>query len=202
LVATGTDIKPLEVVMFMRDVRSEQYFEQMRGRGARTILASDLQRATPSAERKDRFIIVDAIGVTESCKTPTEPLERDRTVSLEALLERVAFGHTDEDTWATLAGRLARLQRRLALGADAELVGLRRLRAGDADRATADDRAGGRCRDGCGGVPAHPDSRADRGTCIDRVAERTRRRSRRAAARQPPTAGDDGTAARSRARPW
>lgn len=122
MVATGTDIKPLEVVIFLRDVRSAQYFEQMRGRGARTILPTDLQRATPSAERKDRFIIVDAVGVTESVKTPTEPLERDRTLSLEALLERVAFGHTDEDTCATLAGRLARLERRLPDPARAELT--------------------------------------------------------------------------------
>ena len=121
MVATGTDIKPLEVVVFLRDVRSAQYFEQMRGRGARTILPTDLQRATPSAERKDRFIIVDAVGVTESVKTPTEPLERDRTLSLEALLERVAFNHIDEDTCATLAGRLARLERRLPDPAKAEL---------------------------------------------------------------------------------
>jgi type I restriction enzyme R subunit len=124
MVATGTDIKPLEVVIFLRDVRSAQYFEQMRGRGARTILPSDLQRATPSAERKDRFIIVDAVGVTESVKTPSEPLERDRTLSLEALLERVAFGNTDEDTCATLAGRLARLERRLPDPVRAELNGL------------------------------------------------------------------------------
>ncbi|MCX8133299.1 MAG: DEAD/DEAH box helicase family protein [Roseococcus sp.] len=121
MVATGTDIRPREVVMFLRDMRSAQYFEQMRGRGARTILPSDLRRATPSAERKDRFIIVDAVGVTESAKTPTEPLERDRTLSLEALLERVAFGHADEDSCATLAGRLARLAARLPEPARAAL---------------------------------------------------------------------------------
>ncbi len=124
MVATGTDIKALEVVMFLRDVRSSQYFEQMRGRGARTILDSDLQRATPSAHHKDRFIVVDAVGVTESVKTPSEPLERDRTVSLEALLERVAFNHTDEDTCATLAGRLARLESRLPPEARAEVARL------------------------------------------------------------------------------
>lgn len=129
MVATGTDIKPLEVVMFLRDVRSAQYFEQMRGRGARTILDTDLQRVTPSAKRKDRFLVVDAIGVTESCKTPSEPLERERTVSLEALLERVGFGHTDEDTCATLAGRLVRLARSLPAPACAELAAL----AGAAD---------------------------------------------------------------------
>lgn len=124
MVATGTDIRPLEVVMFLRDVRSAQYFEQMRGRGARTILDTDLQRATPSARRKDRFIIVDAVGVTESCKTPSEPLERERTASLETLLERVAFGNTDEDTCTTLAGRLVRLERRLPEDARAEVAAL------------------------------------------------------------------------------
>jgi type I restriction enzyme R subunit len=124
MVATGTDIKPLEVVMFLRDVRSAQYFEQMRGRGARTILATDLQRVTPSAPVKDRFIVVDSVGVTESCKTPSEPLERCRTVSLEALLERVAFGHADEETCTSLAGRLARLAHRLPEPAQAELAGL------------------------------------------------------------------------------
>lgn len=124
MVATGTDIKALEVVMFLRDVRSAQYFEQMRGRGARTILDTDLQRVTPSAQRKDRFVIVDAVGVTESLKTASQPLDRDRTVSLEALLERVAFGHTDEDTCATLAGRLARLEARLPPEARAEIATL------------------------------------------------------------------------------
>jgi type I restriction enzyme, R subunit len=124
MVATGTDIKPLEVVMFLRDVRSAQYFEQMRGRGARTILDADLQRVTPSARSKEWFLIVDAVGVTESVKTPTEPLERDRTLSLEALLERVGFNHTDEDTCKTLAGRLARLGRRLPPDALAEVVDL------------------------------------------------------------------------------
>ena len=124
MVATGTDIKSLEVVMFLRDVRSAQYFEQMRGRGARTILDTDLQRATPSAERKDRFIVVDAVGVTESCKAPSEPLERQRTVSLEALLERVAFGHADEDACMTLAGRLIRLDHRLPPDAKTEVAAL------------------------------------------------------------------------------
>ncbi|NTU50485.1 MAG: hypothetical protein HGA87_06390, partial [Desulfobulbaceae bacterium] len=33
MVATGTDIKPLECLIFMRDVKSEGYFEQMKGRG-------------------------------------------------------------------------------------------------------------------------------------------------------------------------
>ena len=122
MVATGTDIKPLEVVMFLRDVRSAQYFEQMRGRGARTILPGDLALASPSARAKDRFIVVDAVGVTESVKTPSEPLERQPGLSLEALLERVAVGHTDADTCSSLAGRLARLHQRLGPEARAELA--------------------------------------------------------------------------------
>jgi len=33
MIATGTDVKPLEVLLFMRDVKSTNYFEQMKGRG-------------------------------------------------------------------------------------------------------------------------------------------------------------------------
>ncbi|MDA8252513.1 MAG: DEAD/DEAH box helicase family protein, partial [Rhodospirillales bacterium] len=124
MVATGTDIPALEVVMFLRDVRSAQYFEQMRGRGARIILPSDLQKATPSATVKDRFLVVDAVGVTESCKTPSQPLDRERTVGLDALLERVAFGHMDEDTCSTLAARLARLALKLPPDGRKELAAL------------------------------------------------------------------------------
>lgn len=124
MVATGTDIRPLEVLVFLRDVRSRQYFEQMRGRGARTITPGDLRRVSPSAERKDRFLIIDAVGVTESAKGPSEPLERERSLSLEALLERVALGHADEDSCATLAGRLSRLEKRLPEPARQDLAAL------------------------------------------------------------------------------
>ena len=113
LVATGTNIKPLEVVIFLRDVRSAQYFEQMKGRGARTIRDDDLRLASPSAAVKDRFVVVDAVGVTESDKVASEPLDRDRAATLKDLLERAAFGHEDVDLCATLASRLARLDRRL-----------------------------------------------------------------------------------------
>ena len=113
MVATGTDIKPLECVIFLRDVRSAQYFEQMKGRGARTIRPDDLRLASPSARAKDRFVIVDAVGVTESSKVASEPLDRERSVSLKDLLERAAFGHADEDLCTTLAARLARLERTL-----------------------------------------------------------------------------------------
>ena len=78
MIATGTDVKPLEVLIFLRDVRSELYFEQMKGRGARTISAEKLREVTPDAEAKTRFVLIDAVGVSESLKTVSQPLERDR----------------------------------------------------------------------------------------------------------------------------
>ncbi len=113
MIATGTDIKPVEVVMFLRDVKSEGYYEQMKGRGVRTIADADLKQVTPDAHTKTRFILVDAVGVTESKKNVSRPLERKRSVSLEKLLEQVAMGSHDEDVLSSLAGRLAALDRRL-----------------------------------------------------------------------------------------
>jgi type I restriction enzyme R subunit len=43
MIATGTDVKPLEVLIFLRDVKSALYFEQMKGRGARTIAPTQLR---------------------------------------------------------------------------------------------------------------------------------------------------------------
>ncbi|MBX9943669.1 MAG: DEAD/DEAH box helicase family protein [Reyranella sp.] len=109
MIATGTDVKAIEVVIFMRDVRSDTYFEQMKGRGMRAIQQADLRSVSPDADRKERFILIDAVGVTESRKTMSAPLERRRTVPFVKLLDQVALGKTDEDTVATLAGRLAAL---------------------------------------------------------------------------------------------
>ena len=107
MIATGTDIKPLEVVMFMRDVHSELYYEQMKGRGCRTLNNTDLQQVTPNAEVKNRFYLIDAVGVTESKKSSSQPLERKRTVSLKSLMEQVAVGKVDDDTLSSLAGRIS-----------------------------------------------------------------------------------------------
>ncbi len=110
MIATGTDVKPLECLIFMRDVKSRNYFEQMKGRGTRTIALDDLRKVTPSAlYTKDHFIIVDAVGVTKSLKTDSRPLERKPTVALKDLLAAVAVGARDEDLFTTLAGRLGRL---------------------------------------------------------------------------------------------
>ncbi len=113
MIATGTDVKAIEVLIFLRDVRSAVYFEQMRGRGVRTIDPAALATVTPGAVAKDRFILIDAVGVTESLKAQAMPLEREPGVPFNKLLEQVASGRRDEDTVATLAGRLARLDRKL-----------------------------------------------------------------------------------------
>ena len=111
MIATGTDVKPLECLVFMRDVKSRNYFEQMKGRGTRVISLDDLQKVTPSAlYTKDHFIIVDAIGVTKSAKTDSRSLERKPSTPLKDLLGMVTMGIKDEDVFTTLAGRLARLE--------------------------------------------------------------------------------------------
>ena len=114
MIATGTDIKPLECLLFLRDTRSRTYFEQMKGRGTRVLTPTDLQAVSGAdAHAKTHFIIVDAVGVCESDKTDSRPLERQRTVSMDTLLLGVALGKRDEDTLTTLAGRLARLDRQI-----------------------------------------------------------------------------------------
>jgi type I restriction enzyme R subunit len=113
MIATGTDVKPLEVLIFLRDVKSELYFEQMKGRGARTIPAEKLREVTPDAEAKTRFVLIDAVGVSESLKTVSQPLERNRAVSFDRLIDDIAAGRRDDDAFATLAGRLAALDRRI-----------------------------------------------------------------------------------------
>ena len=114
MIATGTDVKPLECLIFMRDVRSKNYFEQMKGRGTRTLGYDDLKKVTPSVyTNKTGFIIVDAVGVTKSVKTDSRPLERKKTVLLKDLLQGVLMGQTDEDTYSSLAGRLARLEKQI-----------------------------------------------------------------------------------------
>jgi type I restriction enzyme R subunit len=112
MIATGTDVKPLECVFFMRDVRSAQYFEQMKGRGARTIDPATFQSVTPDATEKTRFVLVDAIGVTEH-DFVEPPLNRDKGISLATLLGKAATYTLTEDETATLASRLAALELQL-----------------------------------------------------------------------------------------
>lgn len=111
MISTGTDIKPLECLLFLRMIRSQGYFEQMKGRGTRVIQNTDLQKVTPDAGHKSHFVIVDAVGVCEEDKTDMRPLERKKHIPFEKLLKRVAMGVRDADTLTSLAGRLARLER-------------------------------------------------------------------------------------------
>lgn len=114
MIATGTDVKPLECLLFMRDVKSRNYFEQMKGRGTRTLDLDDLKKVTPSAvSAKTHYVIVDAIGVTRSLKTASQPLITKPTVALKDLAMSVMMGATDEDTVSSLAGRLARLNKQI-----------------------------------------------------------------------------------------
>ena len=114
MIATGTDVKPLECLLFMRDVKSRNYFEQMKGRGTRTLDHDDLKKVTPSAaSAKTHYVIVDAIGVTKSLKTASQPLITKPTVPLKDLAMGVMMGARDEDTVSSLAGRLARLNKQL-----------------------------------------------------------------------------------------
>lgn len=144
MIATGTDVKPIECLLFMRDVRSRNYFEQMKGRGTRVLSKDDLQKVTPSAtENKDHFVIVDAVGVTESKKTETRTLERKPTVSMKELMMNIALGARDEDTLTSLANRVIRLsckmersehkQFRETVGKSAEQVAEGLLNAFDED---------------------------------------------------------------------
>jgi type I restriction enzyme R subunit len=114
MIATGTDIKPLECLLFLRDVRSRTYFEQMKGRGTRVLTPTDLQAVSGAdARAKSHFVIVDAVGVCESDKTDSRPLEKKPTVAFDKLLLGIAMGKRDEDSITTLASRLARLDREL-----------------------------------------------------------------------------------------
>ena len=113
MIATGTDVKPIEAVIFMRDVRSESYFEQMKGRGVRSIPPTDLIGVTPDAATKTRFVLIDAVGVTESAKNVSKPLERKRSVPFDKLLDQVAQGDRSDDTLATLGARLAALHHQI-----------------------------------------------------------------------------------------
>ena len=114
MIATGTDVKPLECLLFMRDVRSRNYFEQMKGRGTRTLDHDDLKKVSPSAvSGKTHYVIVDGVGVTKSLKTASQPLVTKPSVPLKDLLMGVMMGACDEDTVSSLAGRLARLDQQL-----------------------------------------------------------------------------------------
>jgi len=113
MISTGTDIRPLECLIFMRNIKSRIYFEQMKGRGTRVISSTDFKAVTPDAPNKTHFVIVDAVGVCENDKTDSQPLEKKRSIPFDQLLQLIALGNRDEDLLTSLAGRLARLEREM-----------------------------------------------------------------------------------------
>lgn len=116
MIATGTDVKPLEVLLFMRDVKSINYFEQMKGRGTRTIHDDQLKEVSSTAKEKTHFVIVDAVGAVKSKKTDSRPLERKRGIPLKDLLGAALMGVADEDLFLSLANRLIRLDKQIDVG--------------------------------------------------------------------------------------
>jgi type I restriction enzyme R subunit len=129
MIATGTDIKPVEIVVFMRSVRSRSFFEQMKGRGVRVCNPTDLAAVNPGEHiRKDHFVIVDCVGVCERDKTDSRPMDSKRTVPLDKLLQAVSLGNVEDEVLTSIAARLARLDKD----------------ASDADRAKVVELSGGK----------------------------------------------------------
>ena len=121
MIATGTDVKPLEIVFFMRSVRSRGYFEQMKGRGVRVISETEMEQVNPGIKRKNRFVIIDAVGVCEQDMTDSRPLEKKRTVTFDKLLDAVALGNREPEVFESLAGRLVRLEKRFDEALESEV---------------------------------------------------------------------------------
>jgi len=115
MIATGTDIKPLEVVFFMRSVKSRNYFEQMKGRGVRVIDNDTFKTITPDAQAKERFVIVDAVGVTEIEElSDTLPIDKNPSLTLEKIIKLLQYGKPKAEIVSTLISRLSRLNKKLS----------------------------------------------------------------------------------------
>ncbi len=138
MIATGTDVKPIECVVFMRMVRSRNFFEQMKGRGVRVIDENDLRAVTPDAKVKDRFVIVDAVGVTDAGLHDTVPLERNPSLGFDKLMNQVGLGSTDAEVVSSVASRLARLNRRITAEDRAEVEDVAGIGLGDLVRQITD----------------------------------------------------------------
>ncbi len=171
MIATGTDVRPLECLLFMRDVKSRNYFEQMKGRGTRVLTPDNLQKVTPSAQAKTHYVIVDAVGVTRSLKTASQPLDIKPSVPLKDLAMGLMMGDRSEETVSSLAARLARLdhklgaedQTKIAKEAGRPLTTIVRdlFDAIDPDKVEADAKAAGH---------TEPDEKAMNAACEERVA--------------------------------
>ena len=114
MIATGTDVKPIEVLIFMRDVRSRNYFQQMIGRGTRSFSRDELVKVTPSAKlNKERFYIIDAVGAFKSVKVDYPVVDKKPAVPLKDLMKMVIL-NPDEDNLSSLAARLTRIDKQIS----------------------------------------------------------------------------------------
>jgi type I restriction enzyme R subunit len=121
MIATGTDIKPLEGVVFLRMVRSKALFEQMKGRAVRVMADADFQAISPGGGSKTQFVVIDCVGVMEEVKADP-PLDRDPNVTFQKLLELVRMGNREEEVLSALASRLDRMDRRLTPDQQSQLA--------------------------------------------------------------------------------
>lgn len=122
MIATGTDVKPVEIVFFMRTIKSNNYFEQMKGRGVRVVTPDALKGVTPDARVKSRFVIVDAVGVCEQSKSESGPLDKQPAKTLKQVLDYIKVGGTDPDAVSALAGKLNRLAADMDKSQQAEVL--------------------------------------------------------------------------------
>jgi type I restriction enzyme R subunit len=113
MIATGTDVKPLECLLFMRDVKSRNYFEQMKGRGTRTLDMDDLKKSRPAPKRQDPLRHRRRHRRHQIAETASQPLITKPGVPLKDLAMNIMMGATDTDSVSSLAGRLARLNKQL-----------------------------------------------------------------------------------------
>ncbi|TXH88903.1 MAG: DEAD/DEAH box helicase [Rhodoferax sp.] len=125
MIATGTDIKPVEIVVFMRSVKSRSFFEQMKGRGVRVCKDDDLRGVNPGEHiHKDHFVIVDCVGVCERDKTDSRPMDAKKSVPLDKLLQAVSLGNVEDDVLSSIAARLSRLDKDASDADQAKVVEL------------------------------------------------------------------------------
>jgi len=125
MIATGTDVKPLEIVFFMRSVKSRNYFEQMKGRGVRVMKNDDFKAVTPDAMAKERFVIIDAVGVCENEElNETRQLDQNPAVPFLKLLKSLRYGKPKKENLSSMASRLSRLQKKLTDKQLSEISGI------------------------------------------------------------------------------
>jgi len=119
-IGTGTNVRAIEALVFMRKVGSRTLFNQMRGRAVRKISQDEFWAVTPGAREKGHVkedcVLIDCVGLTEdeTVLIDSRPLDRKPSVSLKELLRDIGMGITDDDTLASVASRMARFDAKLS----------------------------------------------------------------------------------------